>query len=340
MPRNTRPLRAVILILLFALTAAAPLAAQLGPGLYARFETNRGNMIFRLYYDRTPLTVASFVGLAEGRLPEDGDGQPWYNGLTFYRDIQGYAIFTGDPEGDGTGSPGYTFPRERGSLISAGQPGTLVMSGLATESHGSIVFIMKGSDAYLDNVYTPFGSLVEGERVLGRLREDDVVNRVTILRRGPEAEAFMTGPGQFRQRLVEARQAEVARLAQSDPRLGATIEALGDDYRKTPSGIFYRIWVPGTGDQPRPGNEVRVHYIGSLVNGQVFDSSRDRNQPFEFVLGQDPVISAWVETMMAMQTGERRTIIVPPELGYGSTGFGPIPPNSWLVFDVELLDFR
>ncbi|HWI81013.1 FKBP-type peptidyl-prolyl cis-trans isomerase [Ramlibacter sp.] len=111
----------------------------------------------------------------------------------------------------------------------------------------------------------------------------------------------------------------------------------------TPSGLQYEDTTPGTGAEARPGQQVRVHYTGWLYNGSQqgakFDSSRDRGDPFEFSLGAGMVIKGWDEGVAGMKTGGQRTLIIPPQLGYGARGAGGvIPPNATLKFDVELLD--
>lgn len=108
----------------------------------------------------------------------------------------------------------------------------------------------------------------------------------------------------------------------------------------TPSGLKYVELEEGTGASPSKGKTVIVHYTGTLEDGKKFDSSRDRGQPFSFTIGIGQVIKGWDEGVATMKVGGRRQLIIPPELGYGSRGIGPIPGNATLIFDVELLGIR
>jgi len=108
----------------------------------------------------------------------------------------------------------------------------------------------------------------------------------------------------------------------------------------TPSGLKYVDIVVGTGASPQPGNRIAVHYTGTLQNGQKFDSSYDRGQPFTFEIGMGRVIKGWDEGVMTMKVGGKRKLIIPPELGYGQRDMGKIPPNSTLIFEVELLGIQ
>ena len=109
----------------------------------------------------------------------------------------------------------------------------------------------------------------------------------------------------------------------------------------TPSGLKYTDLVVGTGAQPKAGQTVMVHYTGWLTNGQKFDSSKDRNQPFSFTLGKQQVIAGWDEGLSTMKVGGKRRLTIPPDLGYGARGAGNvIPSNATLIFEVELIDVK
>ncbi|UCF21631.1 MAG: FKBP-type peptidyl-prolyl cis-trans isomerase [Gemmatimonadota bacterium] len=130
----------------------------------------------------------------------------------------------------------------------------------------------------------------------------------------------------------------------SDTETEADVNAMGEsaelsgDTITTSSGLKYLIIATGTGPAAEPGRNVRVHYTGWLTDGSKFDSSVDRGEPFEFPLGRGAVIRGWDEGVALMRVGEKRRLIIPPELAYGARGIpGAIPPNATLVFDVELL---
>lgn len=124
---------------------------------------------------------------------------------------------------------------------------------------------------------------------------------------------------------------------------GATMDtfSMPTNLETTGSGLQYSVDQPGTGAQPQPGQTVSVHYTGWLTDGTKFDSSRDRGEPIEFPIGTGRVIRGWDEAVGAMKVGEKRTLVIPPALGYGERGAsGVIPPNATLVFKVELVGVR
>ena len=337
--------RTIAVILLATLTATLWASGSkekevvLEPGLYAEIATERGTMVFELDYEGAPLTVTNFCGLAEGTLPNDfrGTGEPFYDGLAFYREAPGYAVFAGDPMGNGTGGPGYTLPRETGSHADTGKLGTLVMDGFVTESSGSRFFITIEGDDFLNDRYTPFGTLVSGAKVLGKLRRGDALKSVTVTRIGAEASQLTFDEPAFDALYDAARAAEIEALADISPDLAAVVESMGEDRRKTVTGIYYRTLEEGEGATPRMNSRVSMHYTGTLLDGTVFDSSIPRGQTFDFILGVDGVIPGWIEMVMGMKAGEVRQVVIPPELAYGSQGYGPIAPDSWLIFQMELV---
>ncbi|AWN36243.1 FKBP-type peptidyl-prolyl cis-trans isomerase [Methylobacterium radiodurans] len=124
--------------------------------------------------------------------------------------------------------------------------------------------------------------------------------------------------------------------------IAMTAAANADAYTTLPSGLKYKDEVVGTGPEPKTGQQVTVHYTGWLDQGgkpgKKFDSSRDRGQPFSFQIGAGQVIRGWDEGVATMKAGGRRTLVIPPELGYGARGAGGvIPPGATLIFDVELI---
>ncbi len=125
------------------------------------------------------------------------------------------------------------------------------------------------------------------------------------------------------------------------PEQTKALVAFSDGTTTTPSGLRYKILTPGTGEKPQKGQTVTATYTGRLLDGTVFDSSD--KQPigvFQFTVGVGQVIAGWDEAFLDMKKHEKRLIIVPPALGYGDKTGTPIPPNSWLVFEVELIGIR
>jgi FKBP-type peptidyl-prolyl cis-trans isomerase FkpA len=131
--------------------------------------------------------------------------------------------------------------------------------------------------------------------------------------------------------------AEAKARAESETTIQAYLKEKGLKAEKTESGLYYVVQSPGSGDKPANGQTVSVHYTGKFTNGEVFDSSVDRGEPITFPLGQGRVIRGWDEGLALFAPGGKGILIIPPHLGYGSAARGPIPANSVLVFDVELL---
>ena len=153
---------------------------RLTPGTYAHFTTSEGEFTVRLFEQQAPLTVANFVGLAEGTKDpatgKPGTVSPFYDGLVFHRIIAGFMIQGGDPQGDGRGGPGYTFPDEPDPTLRFDRPRLLAMANRGPNTNGSQFFITLAPTEWLNNKHTIFGEVVEGM---------DVISKIGSVRTGP-----------------------------------------------------------------------------------------------------------------------------------------------------------
>ena len=339
-------LLAAIMALLFSITMATAEEKHMKDGLYAKISTDKGDILLNLHYQQTPLTVINFVGLAEGTLALAGgskpSGQRFYDGLKFHRVINDFMIQGGCPLGTGTGGPGYNFPDEIDPSLKHDGPGVLSMANAGPNTNGSQFFITHVPTPHLDGKHAVFGRVVEGLDVVNAIKQNDEIKKVEIIRVGAEAEAFKTDQTAFDAAMNGLQERAAKAREEANKQVYATIDEQWPGAEKTSSGLMYVVHEKGAGGTPKSGATVSVHYTGRLLsNGRKFDSSHDRNQPISFPVGIGQVIPGWDEAIASMEKGEKRTLIIPPELAYGSSGAGGvIPPDAWLVFDVELMDFK
>ncbi len=198
----TVSLSSLSLLCLMGMAHAAD--AKLGDGLYAEFDTSKGKIVCQLEYEKTPLTVANFVGLAEGTKNYSKDGsapkkqdKPFYDGLTFHRVIPDFMIQGGCPLGTGTGGPGYKFKDECKPELKHDKPGILSMANAGPGSNGSQFFITHVPTPWLDMKHTVFGHVVEGQDVVNKIARGDKINSVKIIRVGEKAKAFKGDQADF-----------------------------------------------------------------------------------------------------------------------------------------------
>ncbi|WP_319560187.1 peptidylprolyl isomerase [Marispirochaeta sp.] len=311
---------------------------KLNDGLYAAIKTNKGNIYLELEYQKAPLTVSNFVGLAEGTIDHDeGDG-PFYDGLNFHRVVDDFVVQGGCPQGTGTGGPGYSFPDEFHPDLRHDSPGILSMANSGANTNGSQFFITHRETPHLDDRHSVFGHVVEGMDVVNKIQAGDRIKSVKILRIGSDAESFAVDQQSFQNLVQQIRKETAGEKAAAQQGLLKQIIDKWPGLNSTESGVFYEILEHGSGRTVEAKRPVTVHYELSLLNGSVIQSSFD-GDPVEFSL--DKVIPGWREGILAgggMKTGEKRRLVIPPHLGYGEQGYpGVIPPNSFLVFMVELL---
>ena len=307
-------------------------------GLYAKFNTTKGEILVALEFEKTPGTVGNFVALAEGNLENSAkpQGNPYYDGLKFHRVIPDFMIQGGCPQGAGTGNPGYKFDDEFHPDLKHDAPGILSMANAGPGTNGSQFFITHIETPWLDNNHTVFGKVQEGQDVVDAIGQDDAIETLEIIRVGDAAEnfkaveAFRTFEGSREKRVAAEREAASAEL-----------DKLAAGFEETKSGLRYQIIQKGEGKAAEAGKTVSVHYKGQLADGTVFDSSYKRNAPLDFQVGVGQVIAGWDEGICLLNVGDKARLVIPSDLGYGSAGAGGvIPPDATLVFDVELMDVK
>ena len=335
----------------------------LSEGLYANFQTSKGNMIVKFDDKDAPITVANFVGLAEGKIDNKAKakGVPFYDGTIFHRVIKDFMIQGGDPKGTGMGDPGYKFDDEKNSLQHTGK-GILSMANSGPNTNSSQFFITEIATPWLDGKHTIFGKVVNGIEVIDTIanvekgaqdkpKTDVVLEKVSVFGKGDAykkydaAAIFNEGKG----KIQDNNKAILAKIEADKKKKAEEFAAnqlkLVDDLKagmqSTPSGLYYKITKTTDGISPQKGEQVSVHYAGKLIDGTEFDSSFKRNEPIDIAIGIGQVIKGWDEGILLLKEGETATLLIPSELGYGANGAGGvIPPNAWLIFDVELVKVK
>ena len=278
---------------------------ELGDGLFAEFATTKDTMVVQLFYDKAPLTVANFVGLAEGTHPKLADslkGIPYYNGTIFHRVIDQFMIQGGDPTATGMGSPGYTFGDEFDASLKHDKPGVLSMANSGPATNGSQFFITEVPTPHLDNRHSVFGQVVKGLEVQDSISnvavepktnkplEDMTILSLNIIRQGSKAKRYDAAKTWERElplleekrlkRLEEAkREAERQKKIAEEKMAVAAAEILPtlEDYKskatKTDSGLLVYTIKEGTGSKPKQGETVQLYYQGYFTDGKLFGTN-------------------------------------------------------------------
>lgn len=165
---------------------------KLKDGLYAKINTTKGSILIELEFEKVPLTVANFVGLAEGKIENNKKplGEPFYEGITFHRVIDNFMIQGGDPTGTGAGRIGYTFKDEFHPKLKHDRAGTLSMANAGKNTNSSQFFITHGPTSHLDGMHAVFGYVIEGQGTVDLIEQGDTIKNIEIIRKGKAAEAF------------------------------------------------------------------------------------------------------------------------------------------------------
>lgn len=321
-------------------------APDLPDGLYARIETSKGDIVVRLEYEKTPLTAINFVGLAEGTL-DAAKGKPFYDGLTFHRVIGDFMVQGGDPRGDGTGGPGYSFPDEITDL-KHDRPGTLSMANSGKDTNGSQFFITHKATPWLDGRHTVFGYVVSGMDAVNSLQKTqdaegkpikakpDVIQKLTILRIGAAAKAFKADQKAFNAKLDEIRMSVLGPQIQQ-------IDSRWPGLQAGKDGLRFKVLKAGSGSKPLAGQTASTLYKGMFADGKVFDESAQHgNVPLDFKVNAREMIPGYDLAVQDMVPGEKRLVVIPPDLAYGAAGIpqAGIPGNAYMIFEIELLSVK
>ncbi|HEU0137064.1 MAG TPA: peptidylprolyl isomerase [Flavobacterium sp.] len=362
-----------LLLLVLAFGSCKNEHTDLPDGLYAEMETSKGTIMLELNYQKAPITVANFVTLAEGKntfVKESMQGRQFYDGLKFHRVISDFMIQGGDPDGNGSGDAGYKFKDEITDLAHDA-PGVLSMANSGPGTNSSQFFITHVATPWLNGLHTVFGRVIgTGMETVNKIRQDDIINSVKIIRIGDAAKKFDAvkifadyyeneSDSRKRKDLVDAENKrlyeEKFRAVIEDKK--TYFESIKSDAAKSSTGLRYVITKKGGGAKPKNGAVVYIHYAGFLENGELFDSSiksvatafgkfdpqrevAGGYEPIELVYGnRRAMIPGFTEGIEKMAFGDTAVLFIPSGLAYGAQGAGGvIPPNADIIFQVELLE--
>ncbi|MBU8913832.1 MAG: peptidylprolyl isomerase [Spirochaetales bacterium] len=329
----------VLSLLAVAVVSCAPDTSGLPDGLHAVISTDKGEIVIQLEPDRAPLTTMNFVGLAEGSIQSNREGQPFYDGLTFHRVEPGFVIQGGDPDGVGTGGPGYQFPTETHPDLLHDSEGVVAMANSGPDTNGSQFYVTLGPAPHLDGGYNVFGRVIRGMEVVREIAVGDSMKSVKIVRVGDVADAYRPTAEQFQglvDRVLERRTEAAAALRRESERLIAS-KWPGAELVNG-SGLLLDRTVEGFGPTPKPGDAVSVHFTFELIDGTQIDDTRARGEPYSFTFGEERLIPGLELAIGRIREGGSATAIIPPELAFGPAGIPPVvAPSSYVVFRVDVM---
>ena len=344
---------------------------NLKDGLYAEIETSRGTIVVELEYKKTPITVANFITLAEGKNPfvtEDFKGKPFYNELQFHRVIADFMIQTGDPLGNGSGDAGYKFIDEFTDL-KHDKPGVLSMANSGPKTNSSQFFITHVATPWLDGKHSVFGNVVQGMEVVNAITQGDMMKSITIIRKGEDVKKFDVVKvftdyfkadieNEKKQKIIDAENKKIYDEKYKAVKIQklAYFDELKKTATKTTSGLQFKITQKSNGEKPKEGSMININYAGFLEDGTLFDTSNaeiakqfgkfDEQRAMQkgytvlpYQIGATNMIPGFIEGIKQMKMGEKAVFFIPSQIGFGEQGAGDaIPPNANLIFEVEIIN--
>ncbi|WMI64394.1 peptidylprolyl isomerase [Aestuariibaculum sp. YM273] len=361
-----------VVLLLANLTSCKAQYPELEDGIYAEFVTSKGVMVAKLTYDKTPVTVANFVSLAEGTntmVAENYKKKKFYNGTIFHRVIDSFMIQGGDPIGNGSGGPGYKFTDEFSPELKHDKVGILSMANSGPNTNGSQFFITDRATPHLDNKHSVFGELVIGldvEDSIASVKTDIMdapidtvyIKELNIIRKGKDARGF-DAPDIFENHFIEAERLEKEKAAKHAALLKATKEKFEHQKAEAttlPSGLKYYISEKGDGKKLPTTAIILTDYSLYMEDGKLFDTSKlevaeahdmvnpgkrdaEMYRPIEAEISPDArMIPGFKEGLQQLSVGDKATLFIPYHLGYGEMGNRGIPPRANLIFEVEIIE--
>nr|WP_297308357.1 peptidylprolyl isomerase [uncultured Flavobacterium sp.] len=354
-------MKKVLLSLICVLTISTQ-AQKLEDGMYANLETSKGNIIVQLEYQKTPMTVANFVSLAEGTntsVDKKYQNKKYYDGLKFHRVISDFMIQGGDPQGNGSGGPGYKFPDEIVPELKHDKPGILSMANAGPATNGSQFFITHVPTPHLDGKHTVFGHVIEGQDVVNSIAQNDEIKSVKIIRQGKEAKKFNANKV-FINTQEDIKKKEIENAKKTEIATKENLERINNAREKAiilPNGVAIYVFKKGDGKKPSQGEEVLVNYAGFFKDGSLFDTGIEEiatkfnkfdlkrkaangYEPFPFNYGSKTgLIQGFIEGIENLNYGDQALIFIPSNLAYGERGAGNrIPPNTDLIFEIHLIN--
>ncbi|MGB0837482.1 MAG: peptidylprolyl isomerase [Flavobacteriaceae bacterium] len=319
---------------------------DLGPGLFAEFHTNKGIIVSELFYEDLPLTVGNFVSLSEGSNPMVVDslkGIPYYDQTVFHRVIPDFMIQGGDRTATGLGHPGYKFADEfikeaKKLKYKHDGPGVLSMANSGPDSNGSQFFITHKATPWLNGRHTVFGQVKLGQNVVDSIVQNDTLQKLVIIRQGKDALRYNAAES-FQRAIDSLNQKELEDMAAYEKKKEDFLSSMNyPEAVLSPKGIRIFTKVEGEGSKAKSNMPLKVHYVGYLEDGTVFDSSYKRNRPLSVTLDVDQLISGWTEGLRGLREGSEVVLFIPYYMAYGEEGRMPlIPPKANLIFDMKLV---
>lgn len=365
----------VFISIAVALTSCKEKYPDLKDGMYAEIVTNQGTSVAELFFEQAPMTVANFVSLAEGtntKVDSLYKGKKFYNGIVFHRIIKDFMIQTGDPLGNGSGDPGYKFPDEIVDSLTHKSKGILSMANSGPNTNGSQFFITLKETPWLNGKHTVFGEIVVGQTSIDSLglvktaagdkpEKEVKMLEVNIIRKGKSAKSF-DAQAEFTGKLaaIEEEKAAKEKLAiENAKEFAEKFNALKTKATTLESGLQLAFNTKGNGAQPKKGDIVGVNYAGYFTDGRNFDTNIAEKAKalgtFNERRAADPrgyapmpvpyspeaqMIPGFKEAIQQMKVGDKTTAFIPASLGYGANAVGPIPANSDLIFEIEIVDIQ